>query len=146
MKKKTKAQLLHAECAELWKEICFKRDGHQCQVWKRFGSEIEIAHGGPLQVDHCVTRANKLLFYELANGTVVCGSCNRAKGFGMKSIHRAIDQIVIEREGIEKFNEMVELDHKKSANPNFNKVWWLEEQRGKLEGELEQLGGISEWD
>ena len=132
-KKKTKAQLLHAECAELWKQICFERDGHQCQVWKRFGNGIEIKHAGPLQVDHCITRSNKLLFYEPANGTVVCGSCNRAKGFGLKSIGRAIDQIVMEREGIEKFNDMVECDQKKSANPDFNKVGWLERERDDLE-------------
>ena len=108
-------------------------------MYKRFKKEIEIKHTRTLQVDHCITRANKHLFYEPKNGTIVCSSCNRAKGFGQKSIHRAIDQIVIEREGLECFNEMVELDQKKTANPNFNKIWWLEEVEKKLLKQLEKM-------
>lgn len=138
-KKKSRAKQLHDQCSKLWKEICFKRDGHQCQVWKRFGNRVEIQHAGPLQVDHCITRSNKLLFYEPRNGTVVCGSCNRAKGFSNKSVHRAIDQIVMEREGLEYFNDMVDLDHKKSANPDFNKVWWLEEKVKELKEILDGM-------
>jgi len=67
------------------------------------------------------------------NGTVVCSACNMAKGFNNKSISRAIDEIVIRREGQDKFDSMVALDRMKKANRDFRKVWYLEEIIEKLE-------------
>ncbi len=61
------------------------------------------------------------------NGTVVCSACNGAKAWQLKSISRAIDEIVIRRAGQAKFDEMVALDRSKRANRDFRKVWYLEE-------------------
>jgi hypothetical protein len=54
----------------------------------------------------------------------------------MKSVHRAIDEMV-EKRNPEWFKKAKALDQRKSANPNFNKVWWLEEKIDELK-EIEQ--------
>ncbi|KKK59055.1 hypothetical protein LCGC14_3038200, partial [marine sediment metagenome] len=97
---------------------------------------IRITHTNVFQVDHCVTRACKWTFYMPENGTVVCSACNMAKGFNLKSIQRAIDDIVIVREGIEKFDEMVAMDRSKANHTDFNKIWWLEEREALLQEAL----------
>jgi len=126
MSKVTKARKLEIQCETLWKEICFLRDGHACMVAKLFPT-IDLHHAGPLQVDHCITRKNKHFFFDHRNGTVVCSSCNRAKHYKQKSVDRAIDCIVGEREG-SYFDHMVRVDQTKAPNNGWKKVWWLEEQ------------------
>ncbi len=110
---------------KLWKEVCFKRDGRECQVKKHFPI-LEINHSEIFQCDHCFSRSNKWLFFEPSNGTVVCSTCNFLKSRQQKSVARAIDTIVKEREGEKKFNEMLSIDMSKKPNVNFSKVWWLE--------------------
>jgi len=107
-----------------------ERDGRQCMV-KKFFPEIAITHTPVYQADHCFTRANKHLFFDPCNGTMVCAGCNMAKHYDNKSVKRAVDMIVKAREGEKKWEEMLHIDMRKSANHDFNKVWWLEEQ---LEG------------
>lgn len=94
---------------------------------------LRIAHTQIFQVDHCITRKCSWTFFMPENGTVVCSACNMAKGFNNKSISRAIDEIVIRREGQDKFDSMVALDRMKKANRDFRKVWYLEEIIEKLE-------------
>lgn len=101
--------------------------------------EIAIRHTTVYQADHCFTRGNKHLFFEPANGTMVCAGCNMAKHYDNKSVKRAIDMIVIYREGEEKFLEMMDIDMKMSANHDWNKVWWQEEQQEKLLKTREKL-------
>jgi uncharacterized Zn finger protein (UPF0148 family) len=116
----------------LWKEICYLRDGRQCQVQKYY-PEIRMAHESVLQVDHCISRGNKHFFFNPKNGTVVCRSCNRAKKYKQKSVDRAIDEIVQKREGIEWFNKAVEFDKTGTPNLGWGKIWWLEEIVESLE-------------
>jgi len=123
---------LHERASQLWKEIAFLRDGRECQV-KKFFPNIPIRHSNILQVDHCITRANKHLFYEPKNATVVCSTCNMLKSVDSKSVGRAIDEIVKKREGEDEFKLMVNIDAGRSANKDFNKVWWLEDVIKKLE-------------
>ena len=127
-KRKTKSPIikLHERANKLWKEYAFLRDGKECQVKKRF-PHIQIAHTKVLQVDHFITRGNRNLFYDTRNSTVVCGSCNFAKKFKQKSVDRAIDDIVKQREGEDVFNEMVEKDHRNAPNSNWTRIWYLEE-------------------
>lgn len=127
-------------CEDKWKEVILARDGASCQV-KRFHPDIEITHTTTFQADHCFTRANKLLFLDVRNGTMVCSSCNRAKGFGQKSISRAIDDIVKGREGYG-FNEMYDIDKQKSANVNWSNRDWLESQLRRLTDELKSITRI----
>ena len=137
MSKVTKARKLEIQCETLWKEICFLRDGHQCMVQKLFPT-IDICHAGALQIDHCITRRNKHFFFNHRNGTVVCSSCNRAKHYKQKSIDRAIDTIVSDREG-SYFDHMVRVDQTMEPNHGWKKAWWLEEQLEILEAELCRL-------
>lgn len=126
---------LKKRAENLWKQVCYKRDGLECKVQKYF-PEIQIAHSDCYQVDHCIGRANKLLFLDPRNGTVVCSSCNSAKNNKMKSVSRAIDMIVKTREGLKVFDEMVALDMAKSSNPDWSRRWWLEDQIATLESYL----------
>jgi len=121
------------------------RDGKRCVVKVEY-PEIQLYHSNVYQADHCFTRGNKHLFLVVANGTMVCSSCNRAKHYDNKSVKRAVDYIVQKREGESKWNEMLAIDMGKSANSNWHKVWWLEEQRDRLRKEVVQYGGIPDWE
>ena len=70
---------------------------------------------------------------------MICSSCNQAKGFNNKSIHRAVDEVVKHREGAGVFADLVALDMAKSVNENWNKRWWLEEQLERLKREREEI-------
>lgn len=129
-----KNKQLQRKAERLWKEVIALRDGRVCMVQLKF-PHITISHTQTYQADHCFTRANKLLFLDPANGTMVCSACNCAKNWKNKSVDMAIDDIVRSREGEEKFNEMRRINETKSANLNWGKIWWLEEQIEFLEGE-----------
>lgn len=122
---------LQKECERLWKEIIALRDGKRCLV-KKFFPEIALRHTDVFQADHCFTRGNKHLFLNHHNGTMICSACNMAKHYDNKSVKRAVDYIVKEREGNVRWNSMLQIDMGMSANHNWNKVWWLEEQRDHL--------------
>ena len=118
-------------------EICFLRDNRECQV-KKYFPEIKINHNGPLQADHCISRRSKHFFIDPRNLTCVCSTCNRAKGFGQKSIHRAIDDIVKMREG-DFFNIMVSVDQTHRPNLLWKDITWVEAKIKELEKKLERL-------
>ena len=130
--KKPRNKELQDSNEQLWKDIIELRDGRRCMVKVLF-PEIAVGHTEIYQADHCFTRANKHLFFEVNNGTMVCSGCNMAKHYDNKSVKRAVDIIVIGRIGEDKFQEMMAIDMRKSALPDWNKVWWLEEQEAKLE-------------
>ena len=85
-----------------------------------------LSHSEVFQVDHCFSRNNKTLFLNTRNGTVVCSSCNMAKGFGQKSVSRLIDDIVRLREGEKAFNEMKDIDLKGSPSETWGSIPELE--------------------
>lgn len=122
---------LKKEVLNLWKDVCFLRDGRNCQVQK-FYPTLSISHSEVYQVDHCISRSDKNLFFEPSNGTVVCSTCNRLKHFQSKNVHRLIDSIVINREGLERFKEMQEINQHHKPNLYFSKRFWLEAQKEKL--------------
>lgn len=130
-----KKKTLFNKASKLWKEIAFARDGKECQVKKHFPN-LRIMHTEILQVDHCISRNNKNLFFEPANSTVVCSACNMAKGFKNKSVDRAIDEIVINREGGLAFGMMVEVDQSGQPNHLWGKIDWLEQVIKNLEHKL----------
>ena len=74
---------------------------------------------------------------------MVCSSCNRAKHYDNKSVKRAVDYIVRAREGETKWEEMLAIDMGMSANPNWHKVWWLEEQEQILIKYIERVKCLS---
>ena len=130
-KKVTRARKLYLKAERLWREVCFLRDGRECQVKKHF-PQIRIQHTDVLQVDHCFSRADKNLFFNPHNGTIVCSACNRAKAFKQKAIDKAIDKIVMDREG-EVYGQMMDVHQTHLPNWEFKKVWYLEKVVRELE-------------
>ena len=124
MKKLKSIKSLQKKAEALWKEYCYLRDGRQCMVKKYFGGS---SHNDVFQVDHCFSRANKNLFLDTRNGTVVCSTCNASKNWDKKSVGRLIDDIVKMREGEEAFTEMKEIDMRGSPNLNWHSRAWLED-------------------
>lgn len=131
-KTKKDVRKLFLKAERLWKEIAFLRDGHECMVRKNF-PQIQIKHSEIMQVDHCFSRQDKNLFFNPKNSTIVCSSCNMAKGFKNRSIDRAIDKIVTQREGVEEFTRMMGINQTMRANVNWGKIWWLETVVQELE-------------
>jgi len=138
MKKIPSIKSLQKKAESLWKEYCLLRDGRFCRVRLHY-PELKITHSDIYQVDHCISRQNKHTFLEVANGTVICSNCNLAKNNKNKSVDRAINEIVIKREGKEVYERMVELDQSCGANFNWSKRWWLEGQIKILE---EMIKGV----
>lgn len=137
-RKTTDVKKLQKQAIELWKAIAIVRDGSYCQVLKHYPN-IDVIHTPVLQVDHCFSRSNKNLFLDVANSTVVCSSCNMLKGFDSKAIDVAIHEIVRKREGESTYERMKEIAMSRTANPNFSKKWWLEEQISILKSIYETL-------
>jgi len=123
--KKKKIALMHDRALNLFRDICFSRDGRQCQVLKNYPM-LKVKHSDTLQVDHCISRGNKNEFYNYKNGTVVCSNCNLAKHHHLKSVTRAIDFIVQKREGFDVWMEMVMGDMQSTGNDLFNDIAWLD--------------------
>ncbi len=138
-RKKDWIKTLHNACYKLWKEVCYKKWGRYCHVQRKY-PEIRIKHTDVIQVDHCITRANKYFYYDIWNGTPVCSSCNRAKYFKQKSVDRAIEEIVRKRNP-GWYKQAVAIDRMKEPNPSFNKIWWIEEIMQDLQGELDRVEG-----
>lgn len=146
MKKHRKLSLVQSlknKAERLWKEVCYRRDGRRCMVKEAYPF-LPLKHTDVFQVDHCFSRANKHLFLNSDNGTVVCSACNQAKAMGWNSVGRRIDEITQKRlcikygedEGAIRYEEMKLLDAPRKANPYFSQVWWLEERIAELEKEL----------
>ena len=140
-KKITPARKLFIKAERLWKQIAFLRDGRECKVQVNY-PQIRIHHSEILQVDHCFSRNDKNLFFNPRNSTVICSSCNAAKGFKNKSVDRAIDQIVIGREGGEVFGAMQDINQTHMPNTNWGQVWWLEQVVKELEEYKKGLGVV----
>ncbi len=134
MKKKRKVRTnwdrLYDKAYKLWREACFKRDGHQCQVQKRF--PIVWPHDEILQVDHCITRDNKHFHLDPRNGTVVCRSCNGSKSWDKKSVGKLIDKIVKEREGESFYEHMVQIDSSNEPFLEFKTEEYMEKKIAEL--------------
>lgn len=89
-----------------------------------------------MQVDHCFERGDKNLFLEVSNGTVVCSTCNALKSWHKGAVDKLIDDIVKQREGEEKFNEMLKIALSKKPNLNWSNIGWLEDKIKELNGYL----------
>lgn len=132
-----KALQLKAE--NLWRKYAHMRDGEGCQIQKVF-PELRLNHSNVYQVDHFFPRADKNLFFETANSTVICSTCNYLKSNGSAQsiqILMAIQAIVTRREGEKKFYEMCEVNNERKKNPGWGKSDWLRCVIKKLEDKIE---------
>jgi len=137
--KKDYVKALKNKAEELWKKAGKLLHGNECEVKKNF-PWINIIHTDIMQGDHCISRANKHFFFATNNHSTVCSACNQAKCFDNKSIARAIDIIVRNRNALW-FDNAVTEDQKGEPNYNFSKVWWLEEQMLVLESIIKGMRG-----
>lgn len=139
MKKKLpKIRALQRKAERIWKEICLRRDGRECQIKKRF-PEVKTKHSKVFQVDHCFWRFDKNLFLEPSNGTVICSSCNLQKSFGHRAIDKLVDTIVQEREGLDKYNEMLIKATTWEPNPDWTNREWLIKKIEELQRILDAM-------
>ena len=131
---------LYNKSYNLWKEICFLRDGRMCQVEFHFGHFEGLRHSSIYQVDHCFARGDHNLHLDTSNGTVVCNICNSTKHWAKSKspVNYLIFEIVKHREGMERFDEMLKVSQSKKENINWGKAWWMEEQVGRLTTELKE--------
>lgn len=95
-KQKSVLKKLKTTAENLWKEVCRLRDGEKCAY-----CESTVI----LQVDHCFSRMNSKLFFDVRNGTTLCKSCHFKKSKNLQNFPRLIDRLVIAREGAEWFGE-----------------------------------------
>ena len=135
--KRNPVKTLQNKCERIWKDICYLKYGRFCHV-KKFHPYIRLAHTTTIQIDHCITRANKHFFLDIWNGLPVCNSCNRAKSFKQKSVDIAIDEMVRKRNP-EWYENAIRIDQTMKPNLHFSKIWWLEEKKLELEKELNKL-------
>jgi len=151
IKKLPSIKSLQNKAEKLWKEVCFLAQGRGCSV-KRSYPEYGLKHDNVLQVDHCFSRNNKFLFLEPANGTVVCEVCNWHKSHCQFGVEKLIDQIVLRREGYNKFHDMLRVAVTGGPNKNWSKRWWLIEKIAELTSMKVELlnkpkesGEINKW-
>ena len=140
MGKERKKLMRHAE--DLWRAVAHKRDGEGCQIAKVF-PELNLRHSNQIQVDHFFPRADKNLFFEPANATVLCSVCNYLKSNGSPQstiINMAVKEIVLRREGKDKFEEMYQINNSRQPNREFHKEYYLAEICRKLALHLAILG------
>ena len=135
---KSNLKKLQAKAEKLWKEVCLKRDGKECQVRKYYPS-VPISHTEIMQVDHCFSRNDKNLFIVPENGTVICSTCNMLKGFGQKGVDYMVHEIVKKREGVAKHDEMLMIHLHKNGNPGWKLIPWVEKEIENLTRLIEGL-------
>ena len=130
---------LKRKADHLARDVAFLKYGKFCHVRKYF-PYIKLRHSAVIQADHCISRKNKYFIYDIRNLLPVCSSCNSAKSWGNKSVGRAIDEIVMERDRVW-YENAVWLDRSGEGNTNFSKRWWLNEVITDLENEFKKLKG-----
>lgn len=139
VKQERKSLMRKAE--DLWRAIAHKRDGAGCQIQKVF-PELNLNHSAQMQVDHFFPRADKNLFFEPSNATVLCSTCNYLKSNGSPQstiINIAVKEIVLRREGQEVFDRMFQLNDRREPNREWGRAHYLQGIIQKLEG---HLGGL----
>jgi len=105
------------------RESALIRDDYRCQVCHKRKN---------LQVDHCFSRNNSILFFELKNLTTLCDKCHNQKTFKWYGVEKDVDAVVIEREGRDWFKWA-----KKESRKTFHWTkYLLEEKKRLLEEEL----------
>lgn len=108
---------------ELCRLIKFELVGRQCEVC---GSKVG------LEVDHCFSRNDKKLYYEIRNLTVLCSSCHSHKTYRRKSMDLRVYELVERREGGLAFAHMRCIDEGMTALREWQDKWYHEEWNEKL--------------
>lgn len=134
---------LKRKAEDLWRAIAHKRDGKGCQIQKVF-PDLNLTHSDQMQVDHFYPRADKNLFFHPSNSTVLCSTCNYLKSNGSPQstiINMAVKEIVLRREGAERFEWMFQVNNKREPNREWGRAHYLQAIIEALETHLSQISG-----
>jgi len=119
---------------KMWKilrETALIRDGRKCQLCGVTES---------LQVDHCFSRNNSILFFELKNLTTLCNVCHSRKTHKWFGTEKRVDKLVENREG-EKWFTWAEKESRKLFHWNQylleNKFEYIKDEHEKIKHEKE---------
>lgn len=126
---------------KLWKNCVLVRDGYGCMIQKTF-PEIPLPHSQIFMADHFYPRGDHNLFYEVSNGTMLCGNCNGNKNNGSiysTTLQMAVKEIVYRREGQKKFDEMYQIHISRKPNHDFDRPWYLEAVIKELSDRMEMI-------
>ncbi len=129
---------LFNKAQRLWKEYAHKRDGKGCMIAKVY-PDLKMTHSNIYQVDHFFPRGDRNLFFETSNATVICSFCNYQKSNGSTestNIFLALREIVLRREGEDKFMEMAETHARREPNRDWMREYYLEKVVADLEKKL----------
>jgi hypothetical protein len=132
---------LFNQASNLWKEYAHKRDGAGCMI-KKVYPDLKMTHSNIYQVDHFFPRGDKNLFFETSNSTVICSYCNFQKSNGSTestNVFLALREIVLKREGEDKFMEMCEIHAKREPNRDWMREYYLEKVVAELQEKMGKL-------
>lgn len=107
---------------DLCRQIVKKRAKGKCEKCKADGYEV----------DHCFSRNNKALFYEISNLTLLCTDCHSHKTYRRYGYDLVIYELVELREGSKKFNEMRKTDENRGGFPSWQYMSYHEEKNNEL--------------
>jgi len=129
MSKKISRKGLIKKNWELCRQAKFNLVGRQCEV---------CGATTGLQVDHCFSRNDKKLFYEIKNLTVLCENCHGHKTYRRHSMDLRVYELVERREGALEFAKMRCIDEGCTSLPEWQYMWYHEEKHKEL---CEKVGG-----
>lgn len=121
--------------AENWKicrQIVFIRALGKCEKCKGEGREV----------DHCFSRNNKEIFYEIRNLTLLCSECHSHKTYRRYGFDLAIYELVEEREGSEVFNEMRSVSEKRGSFAKWQYIDYHEKMNKELKEKLSAINQL----
>lgn len=115
---------------ELCRQIKFELVGRRCEI---------CGESQGLQVDHCFSRNDKELFYEISNLTVLCESCHNHKTYRRCAMDLKVYEIVETREGSHEFNRLRKINETLGAFPDWQYRWFHEDKHKQLTNKLLSL-------
>ena len=127
------AKKLYNSSWKLCHEIVDARDGHKCVI---------CGATERLQLDHCITRSRKSVFFDPDNLNYLCPTCHTTKSFQHGCpLDKEVDEITRRRIGQKAWDEL-----RRKANitcGSWATVWWQESCNQQLKEELAMVLSVS---
>ena len=112
---------------ELCRKVAEERDGYKCIICEATER---------LQLDHCITRNKKKVFYETDHLNFLCPHCHTTKSFQSGcALDKRVDQITIKRIGKRRYDELLRMSE--GVCRGWATIWYQEEQFELLTEALE---------
>lgn len=126
------AKKLYNSSWKLCHEIVDHRDGHICVI---------CAATEGLQLDHCITRSRKSVFFDTDNLNYLCDKCHTTKSFQHGCpLDKEVDEITRHRIGAVGYWELRR--KAKILCPSWSTVWFQESCNDQLKDELEFVKSV----